>query len=64
MSQRAFFQNWEISKIWSGAHSTYPIPQVDKKEKKDFSSIYKNPFPYDEDKLLNIFLSIIMMTAY
>lgn len=51
---KELFQNWEISKVWSGAHSTYLIPQVDKKEKKsDFSSIYKNPFPYEEAKLLD-----------
>lgn len=51
---KELFQNWEISKIWSGAHSTYLIPQVDKKEKKsDFSSLYKNPFPYEEAKLLD-----------
>ena len=51
---KELLQNWEISKIWSGAHSTYLIPQVDKKEKKsDFSSLYKNPFPYEEAKLLD-----------
>ncbi len=51
---KELFQNWEISKIWSGSHSTYLIPQVDKKEtKSDFSSIYKNPFPYEEAKLLD-----------
>ena len=51
---KELFQNWEISKIWSGAHSTYLIPQVDKEGgKTDFLSIHKNPFPYEEAKLLD-----------
>ena len=51
---KELLQNWEISKIWSGAHSTYLIPQVDKEGgKTDFLSIHKNPFPYEEAKLLD-----------
>lgn len=51
---KELFQNWEISKIWSGAHSTYLISEVDKEGgKTDFLSIHKNPFPYEEAKLLD-----------
>ena len=51
---KELFQNWEISKIWSGAHSTYLISEVDKEGgKTDFLSIHKNPFPYEESKLLD-----------